>query len=336
MQTKLILIDGMTGSGKSTTAHFLARQMEKNNIKVKWFHEEENNHPLVYKQPTEPNLSEAEKLELFLKNYPMQWQQFAEEAIQFEGVYISESHLFQSTLMQLFRFELDDSRIKEFMHNLISRVAILNPVVIDFYQDDVKKALNLNWNRRGENWKNWYLDRVAKGKYAQSRQLDGETAAYQIWEHLTRVSLELMNEFTMPKLLIENSAQNWPEYRKRILIFLEIPPVEEVELRDDDARFCGSYSLKYDDEIHGSGELNYRVYIHENRLCMDAFWPGLKLLPKTENEFEIESFPFELRFNSDENNNPTAIEITKAAFYFEPGMKLERVCEKLASNSENF
>jgi len=37
LNTKLILVDGMTGSGKSTTAHFIARQLEKNGIKVKCY-----------------------------------------------------------------------------------------------------------------------------------------------------------------------------------------------------------------------------------------------------------------------------------------------------------
>jgi len=325
IQTKLILIDGMTGSGKSTTAHFLARQMAKNNINVRWFHEEENNHPLVYIQPAQSDLTEAEKTALYLENYPKQWWKFAEEALAFDGVYIAESHLFQSTLMQLFRYELDNDTIKEFSHRLIEQVAVLNPVIIDFYQNDIKKALNLNWNRRGEGWKNWYLDRVANGKYAKSHNLDGETAAYQIWQRLTDISLELMNEYQTPKLLIENSEQNWDEYRDRILNFLDIPRVEEVALRNDDTRFCGDYSLKYDDEIHGSGELNYRVYINDNRLCLDAFWPGLKLLPKSDNEFEIEGFPFELRFNAGDEDIIETLEITKAAFYYEVGTSLLRV-----------
>lgn len=35
IKTKLILVDGITGSGKSTTAYYIARQIEKNGIKVR-------------------------------------------------------------------------------------------------------------------------------------------------------------------------------------------------------------------------------------------------------------------------------------------------------------
>ncbi|NOR44359.1 MAG: hypothetical protein GQ534_02145 [Candidatus Delongbacteria bacterium] len=41
MKTKLIIVEGIAGSGKSTTAHYIARQLEKNEIKAKWYYEEE-------------------------------------------------------------------------------------------------------------------------------------------------------------------------------------------------------------------------------------------------------------------------------------------------------
>jgi thymidylate kinase len=46
IDTKLILVDGIPGAGKSTTAQFIARQLEKNGIKTKIYNETDNNHPL--------------------------------------------------------------------------------------------------------------------------------------------------------------------------------------------------------------------------------------------------------------------------------------------------
>lgn len=46
LNSKLILIDGITGSGKSTTTQFLASQLKENDIKVKWYHETQTIHPL--------------------------------------------------------------------------------------------------------------------------------------------------------------------------------------------------------------------------------------------------------------------------------------------------
>ena len=45
INTKIIFVDGITGSGKSTITHFIARQLEQNGIKARWFHEEEEGNP---------------------------------------------------------------------------------------------------------------------------------------------------------------------------------------------------------------------------------------------------------------------------------------------------
>jgi thymidylate kinase len=78
INTKLILVDGLPGSGKSTIAHFLARQMELNDIKVKWIYETIDDHPLEY------HVKEF-KLETFLDEfesaYPDHLQKFIDQIL---------------------------------------------------------------------------------------------------------------------------------------------------------------------------------------------------------------------------------------------------------------
>lgn len=46
MNTKLILIDGMPGSGKSTTGYFISERLNELQIPNRFYHELEENHPL--------------------------------------------------------------------------------------------------------------------------------------------------------------------------------------------------------------------------------------------------------------------------------------------------
>jgi adenylate kinase family enzyme len=46
MKSKMILIDGIPGSGKSTTANFIHRQLQRSDIESHWFHELEKANPL--------------------------------------------------------------------------------------------------------------------------------------------------------------------------------------------------------------------------------------------------------------------------------------------------
>ncbi len=321
LNTKLILIDGITGSGKSTLSHFLYRQMQKNNMQVKWLHEEEKDHPLVYKPNWAKELTTQEKTEIYLKEYVELWGKFAEEVKQSGSVYIVESYLFQYPFATLIRQETDKSRIKEFGHALIKQVEQLNPVVIYLYPQDVETGINLNFTRRGKDWTEWILSKLESTEHAKKRNWDGQTEANYYYQSLSDISLELMKEFTLPKMSIENSRQDWDLYRKEMLQFLEIPFREEILLRPEDVNYCGEYSKKFAD----GNEMKYLVYIQENRLCIDAFWPGLKLISVSGDEFSIEGYPFKLFFKKDAIDKVKQLTISKDLFQQEEDWVLERL-----------
>lgn len=65
--TKLIMLEGLPGTGKSTNAHFLRTQLERNGRTVQWVHEVARPHPVLFFQ--EASLSYAE-FDAFLKTYP--------------------------------------------------------------------------------------------------------------------------------------------------------------------------------------------------------------------------------------------------------------------------
>ncbi len=67
IDTKLIILEGLPGTGKTTNSFFLLSQLERNGIAAKWIHENARPHPTSYFN--EACLSHGE-LELFVKKYP--------------------------------------------------------------------------------------------------------------------------------------------------------------------------------------------------------------------------------------------------------------------------
>lgn len=320
INTNLILIDGISGSGKSTMAHFIARQMEKNGIQVCWYHEEETGHPLRHSGDFKSQDEEVRAKDDFVLRSAEHWQKFADANATGDTVFIVECYLFQYPLISMIRNNTPREEVKAFARNYFSKVASMDPVIIQFWQNDVPAAVRRNWSRRGDEWKEWHIGRCEKTEFAKKHNLVGEHAAYGLLGEMHDVSLELAQEYDVPKLLIENSAQDWGRYRNDVLNFLQIDYHPEEGFRENDRRFCGNYYLKIEEY-----DLNYTVFEADGKLKMNAFWPNLTLLPKTENEFMMESFPFEFRFNHDGNGNVASMEVTKSKMFFEVGMRFEKL-----------
>jgi len=113
LNTKLIFVDGISGSGKSTIAHYIARQLEKNGIKAKWFHEEEFGHPLhisdYEKKENENTLDWATRV---IDKSAQRWTDFHIKTSNENTVNIIECFLFQNLLLNLITEDIDSILIK--------------------------------------------------------------------------------------------------------------------------------------------------------------------------------------------------------------------------------
>ncbi|NOR44806.1 MAG: hypothetical protein GQ534_04400 [Candidatus Delongbacteria bacterium] len=287
INTKLILVDGITGSGKSTTAHYIARQMKKNGIKVKWLHEEERNHPLAEMQKNKGE-SDEDHTKRVLIEYPKKWIDFTNKIKNDEYIYIVESYLFQDMIMfPHFMNDLERQKIKDFSHSILKITSCLNPVLIHFYQKDVEKSLKLNWKRRGNDWTKGFISFFKNTLYCKNRNIKGKKGVIKLWDDFTSLTLELFKEFNYRKIQIENSEHKWEEYRNNILTFLKLKRVDEKLYTDSFKYFYGEY--------FGFGEL-FNLHEKDNRLYIDTFWPNLKLIPVAKNELEMEGFPISFKF----------------------------------------
>jgi len=301
LNTKLIFIDGLTGSGKSTFAHYLARQLEKNGIETRWLYEVEVDHPLIEFTKADQE-SDSDFTQRVLRDYPQKWIDFVEKIKDDKCVYILESYPFQNVIYIPYHNDFDKQIIKDHVHQICSITACLNPVLIHFYQLDHDRAIRENCQRRSERWRNYLITREEQTLFCKNRNLLGEAAPVELWRAISNLADELFKEITFPKIKIENSEHKWDEYRRQILNFLELETIEEKLFDPSFEKYCGYYADKY----------WFFVHIKNNRLYLDQFWKNLKLHPLGEDEFEIEGFPVVLKFFADEKGEFTTIRVVKS------------------------
>lgn len=299
IKTKLIFVDGITGSGKSTTAHFICRQLNKNGIKAKWFYEIDQGNPFSFR-PNKAVKTEEEHAKLYLADYTKQLEKLADEFLKDDTVYIAESFLFQDVLNPLLYWDIDRDTVFNFYKDFIKAVAKLDPVVIHYYQDDVPAALRKNFQIRGDSWKANRIATKEEFAYCKNRNLKGEEGYINFFQEMSDISLMLFKTFDFRKLQIENSKKDWISYRKQVLEFLDIKQADEILFDKSYEKYCGNY-------------LELKVHIVDDRLCIDTYWPDLKLIQTATDEFEIEGMPTSIQFIRNENDDVISLKFTNSS-----------------------
>lgn len=212
MKTRLIVIDGMPGSGKSTTGSFISERLNELNISNRFYHELDDNHPLrIYdKQFTSFNI--FEEAEWFTAKVEQLFNDFVNERLDRDEITIIESYVFQDTIGFAFNMQMDKQRILELTKKIQAILSRLDPVLIFYYQVNVEQNWRWICNIRGPEFTQ---DRC--GLYSENDFIE----AGKFWTRNQDFVFNIVQEWDIPKLIIKNVDYNWEEYRNRIIDFLE-------------------------------------------------------------------------------------------------------------------
>ena len=302
LNTRLIILDGITGSGKSTSAQFLAGQIQALNIDCKWYHEEELPHPLESR--FDVNALKEHEVQPFMEETVGLWQQFAER-VQDESrsVYIIESIMLQDTARVLFQNNVTSADITALLNRVLEICSGLNPVIIYLWQEDVEASLCRIWEQRGSRWKEWCVRMDSQAPYSRALPLDEVGKTISLWRDYQAFALSFTRQLSIPVLFIENSRGEWPLYRRQMTDFLDVPCVEPTTSYDLDA-----YVGRFSGQARGR-EIWLAISRQGDRLQMDNnfLWPVMNLLPEGEDRLTIESLPQSLCFSRDASGEITHI-----------------------------
>lgn len=98
MKNRIIMIDGIPGSGKSATAQFISHQLNSNGIPAEWYHDEEDNHPLAYNWSSFEATHSISEVKKFIKTFPIILKEFKTNIKGDNKVHIIESYYLQDSI----------------------------------------------------------------------------------------------------------------------------------------------------------------------------------------------------------------------------------------------
>ena len=216
--TRLVIIEGIMGSGKSTTARWIAARLQAAGLRALAITERVDPHPVRgtdglehWFQPwldvTAQGLADRSL---------RKWRSFVADAQAAETIHTLDGQLFHGDLTNLFLMEATPAVIAKYCKSVSEIVRPLAPLLIYFYQADVERAIRTIAAERGEEWVKYQVDWKLQAPYSRRLGLSGLDGLVALYKDYRALTDELYLRLDFPKLAIDNSQQAWETYYQQI------------------------------------------------------------------------------------------------------------------------
>jgi thymidylate kinase len=274
---RLVLFEGLPGSGKSTTAQWLCHLLEARGVTAAWYHEQDAHHPVYnYEELQAATRSGPAACEAYHAAARYRWRELATSAA---GVTILDSSFLQSPITSMLLAASGRDAIASHIAETEGIVASLAPLLIVLRHADPPEALEYLRASRGPWFDAFMRDIVRDTPY---------TFLDLLRDHAVMLD-GLVPGVEMPALHLDVRTLGWTGCRRAIADVFGLTAIDIHPAAADPARFTGRYRDADSDQ-----EL---VVAADGRgLFLEA--TGTRLLPRRGATFELEGLSIELTFEN--------------------------------------
>jgi predicted kinase len=206
--SRLILIEGMIGSGKTTTAGHLADWLSGRGDDVRVFDEGAADHPIRTRRvdellaapaPGDPDAYSAS-----------QWRRLAERCLRDGQTVILESIFLQNSVMPAFIDGAPAATVTEICAEIQRQAAPAEPFLVYLRPTDITAAIARVHQARGEPWSSRNLGFVENSPWARRRNLRGRDAVARLYQAWEPVASQLYDRYPFGKLVVPDPQHDWP------------------------------------------------------------------------------------------------------------------------------
>ena len=205
---RLILVEGMIGAGKTTTAGYLADWLSRRGEDVRAFDEFAADHPIRTRRvdellaapaPGDPGVYAAG-----------QWRRLAERCLRDEQTIILESIFLQNSVMPAFIDGAPAAAVTDICAEIQRQAAPAEPFLVYLRPVDIAAAIARVHEARGEPWSSRNVAYVQDCPWARRRNLRGRDAVVRLYQAWDPVVSELFDRYPFGKLMVPDPHHDWP------------------------------------------------------------------------------------------------------------------------------
>ncbi|HEX5404933.1 MAG TPA: hypothetical protein VFX16_21805 [Pseudonocardiaceae bacterium] len=220
--TRLILIEGMIGAGKSTTAQWLGGRLAERGDNAIAYAEFAPDHPVrtkavdrlraAYPEPVwTQNDVGPDGLALDPTAYSVdQWGRLAEHCAREQWTVVLESTFLQNSVLPLFVNGAPLVKLREIVDRIQDRIAAAEPLLIYLRPTDIDAAIAHAHATRDPVWTKWNIASAESYPFAVARNLRGRDAVIGLYEEWERVVDDVLDRWPYRALLVADPQQDWP------------------------------------------------------------------------------------------------------------------------------
>jgi hypothetical protein len=220
-----VIVEGIMGSGKSTTMRFIAKRLQEAGQEALPIHERTTPHPVratdelehwfePWRDATPQHLA---------KRALSRWADFVEATQRGDAIPVMDGQLFHGDLTHLLLMEAPSALMFDYVDALAAVIAPLDPLVIYLWQNDVDAAVRAVCAERGPEWIDYQVNWKLAAPWCERRGYKGLEGLIALYRDYRRLTDALFERLPLAKLAIENSERNWPAYEGQILRALRLP-----------------------------------------------------------------------------------------------------------------